>query len=157
MRSYFFALSAVIAMTSNAQAREFEAGQLWSYKTRPGDESSLVLINLVESVPKLGTVYHISVLKVHMPSWADNSRPEIDLPHFPVLKETLEKSLIAHVGERAPLDAYRNGYDTWRSAFDATRAGAFTVSVAEVISMVEETIEKNRPQSPNAAPEHNSQ
>jgi hypothetical protein len=151
VRSYLLALAAVIAVTSNAQARDFEAGQLWSYQTRPGDESSLVLINLVESVPKLGTVYHISVLKVHMPSWKDNSRPEIDLPHFPVLKETLEKSLIAHVGERAPLEAYRNGYDTWRTAFDAGRAGAFTVSVAEVVSMIEETIEKNRPQPSDTA------
>jgi hypothetical protein len=139
-------LAAVVAMTSIAHARDFEAGQLWSYQTRPGDEASLVLIDLVETVPKLGAVYHIRVLRVHLPSWKDDSRPETDLPHFPVLKEALERSLVSNVGKRAPLDAYRKGYETWRSAFDAGRSGAFSISIAEIVSIVETTVEKNRPQ-----------
>jgi hypothetical protein len=143
MRHLLF-LAAMIAMTTNAQARDFEAGQLWSYHARPGDDASLILIDLVESVPKLGAVYHISVLRVHLPSWKDSSRAETDLPHFPVLKEALEKSVIAHVGDRAPLDAYRTGYNTWRAAFDDGRAGAFTIPIAEVVSIVETTLEKNR-------------
>lgn len=144
---YLLSLVAVIAMTTNAQARDFEAGQLWSYHARPGDDASLNLINLVESVPKLGAVYHISVLRVHLPSWKDSSRPEIDLPHFPVLKAALEKSVVAH--DRGPLDAYRNGYNAWRAAFDDGRAGAFTVSIAEVISIVEAPVEKSRPSQPS--------
>ena len=146
---HLLTFAAVLVMTSNAHARDFEAGQLWSYQTRPGDEASLVLIDLVETVPKLGTVYHISVLQVHFASWKDNSRPETDLPHFPVLKEALEKSVVSNVGKRAPLDAYREGYETWRSAFDAGRAGAFSVSISEIVSIVEATIEKNRPQPSN--------
>jgi hypothetical protein len=148
-----FAILAVMAMTSPVVARDFVAGQVWSYHTRPGEEASLVLVDLVEAVPKLGTVYHISVLRVHLPSWKDNSRPETDLPHFPVLKETLEKSLVAYVGQRSPLESYRNGYDAWRSAFDAGKAGAFNISVAEIVSVVEESIERNRPQPSNDAPE----
>lgn len=139
----------LIGMASQVTARDFAAGELWSYQTRPGETSSLVLIDLVEEVPKLGAVYHISVLKVHLPSWKDSSRPETDLPHFPVLKETLEKSLVARVGNRQPLEGYRRGYDTWRSAFDACKAGAFTISVAEIIDVVEQTIAKNRPTSSN--------
>jgi hypothetical protein len=144
MRHLLF-LAAVISMTTSASARDFEAGQLWSYHSRPGDDASLILINLVESVAKLGPVYHISVLRVHLPSWKDSSRPETDLPHFPVLKVALEKSVVAHVGDRAPFDAYRNGYDTWRAALADGRAGAFTVTIAEVVAMVEATVEKNRP------------
>jgi hypothetical protein len=149
---YVFFLTAVLAMTSNAQAHDFKAGQLWSYQTRPGDEASLVLINLVESVPKLGNVYHVSVLRVHLPSWKDTSRPEIDLPHFPVLKVALDKSVVAHVGDRAPLDAYREGYATWRAASDDDGAGAFSVSIAEVVSLVEAAVEKNRPSQPANKP-----
>lgn len=139
----------LLGVASQVTARDFAAGELWSYHTRPGEEESLVLIDFVETVPKLGDVYHISVLKVHLPSWKDSSRPETDLPHFPVLKETLEKSLVARVGNRAPLEAYRRGYDTWRSAFDAGKAGAFTISIAEIIDVVEQTISKNRPKPSN--------
>jgi hypothetical protein len=39
-------------------------GQVWSYKTRPGEESSRVLINKIEAMPKLGKVFHISVSAV---------------------------------------------------------------------------------------------
>jgi hypothetical protein len=148
MRSLIF-VAALIAMTSTTQAREFEVGQLWSYHTRPGEENSLVLINFIESVPKLGTVYHISVLRVQLPNMNDGSRFETDLPHFPVLKEALDKSVVTHVGDREPNEAYRRGYDTWRAAFDAGRAGAFTVSIAEVVSIVEETVKKNSAGQPS--------
>jgi hypothetical protein len=146
---YISILAAVLVMTTNAQARDFRAGQLWSYHARPGDDASLILINLVESVPKLGAVYHISVLRVHLPSWEDNSRTEIDLPHFPVLREALEQSVIAHVGDRTPHDGYRDGYNTWRAAFDDGRAGAFSVPIAEVVSIVEAAVGKNRPNQPS--------
>jgi hypothetical protein len=139
-------IAVLLGMTSQVTARDFVAGQLWSYHTRPGEEASLVLIDLVETVPNLGAVYHISVLRVHLPSWKDDSRPETDLPHFPVLKETLEKSLVAHVGERAPLEDYRRGYEIWRDAFNAGKAGAFNISVAEIIDVVEQNVAKNRPQ-----------
>lgn len=142
---FILVIATMIAMTSVAHAKEFQEGQLWTYQTRPGDDASLVLINLVETVPKLGAVYHISVLRVHLPSWKDDSRPETDLPHFPVLKEALEKSVMANVGKRAPLEAYRVGYKTWREAFDAGQAGAFKVSIAEIVSIVETTVQKNRP------------
>ena len=141
----FFLFVAAIAMTGTASARDYSAGQLWSYQTRAGDESSLVLIDFVESVPKLGTIYHISVLQVHMPSWKDGSRSVMDLPHFPVSKVTLDNSLLAPVGTRAPFESYKAGYAEWRKAFDAGQAGVFTISVADVIATVETALLKNMP------------
>jgi hypothetical protein len=148
---HLLSIAAVITMTTGAHAQDFKAGQLCSYHARPGDEASLILINLVEPVPKLGNVYHISVLRVHLPGWKDNARPEIDLPHFPVLKEALEKSVVRHVGDRAPLAAYRSGYTTWRAAFDGGRAGAFSIPISEVVALVEATVE-NRPDQPSNKP-----
>ena len=45
-----------------AKANEYSEGQIWSYKTRPGEEKSTVLINKVESHEKLGKIFHISVI-----------------------------------------------------------------------------------------------
>jgi hypothetical protein len=147
---YLGLLATLLFMASNATARDFEVGQVWSYYARPGDEESLILINLVEEVPKLGVVYHISVLRVHMPSLNDSSRPRIDLPHFPVLKVSLEESVVALVvSQYPPLDTYRRGYETWREAFDAGRAGAFTIPIYEIVQTVEESIAKTRQQPSN--------
>ena len=135
-----------MAMANMASARDYVAGQLWSYKTRPGDESSTLLIDLVESVPKLGTIYHISVLRVQMPSLKDNSRGIMDLPHFPVSRETLDKSALELVGTREPFEPYRNGYAEWRKAFDEGHAGIFTLTVADIVGAVESIVIKNRAQ-----------
>src|SRR4051794_6583403 len=102
----------------NVQAREYVAGQLWSYKTLPGDEKSSVLINLVESAPDKSAIYHVSVLNVHISAYKGGPRRETVLPHFPVSKETLDKSLLEVVGKRSPYESYRAGYKIWRSAFD---------------------------------------
>jgi hypothetical protein len=142
-------LSALLfVMASSAGARDFEAGQVWSYYARPGDEESLILIDLVEEVPKLGVVFHISVLRVHLPSLKDASRPRTDLPHFPVLKASLEESVVALVAkDHPPLDGYRRGYETWRRAFDAGKAGAFTIPVSEIVQTIEDAIAKNFPKA----------
>ena len=44
-----------------AKASDYSEGQVWSYKTRAGEESSTVLINKVEQNDKLGKIYHISL------------------------------------------------------------------------------------------------
>jgi hypothetical protein len=134
----------IIPIAGVANARDYASGQLWSYKTRSGDESSRVLINTVESVPRLGTIYHITVFRVRMPSLNDGSREMTDIAHLPVSKATLDTSLIGLVGKRAPFSEYRSGYEQWRKAFDSGNAGAFTISLAEAIAGIEAGIRQER-------------
>jgi hypothetical protein len=54
-------LFGIIAM-SPAFAQDFAVGQIWSYKNRPTEAGSEVLINKIEDDPKLGLIFHISVL-----------------------------------------------------------------------------------------------
>lgn len=130
-------------MTMNVNAREYVAGQLWSCKSRPGDENSLILIDLVESAPDKSAIYHVSVFGVLLPTHKGGPRREADLPHFPVSKETLDKSLLEIVGERSPNESYKAGYKIWRNAFDKGEAGIFTISIAEIVSIIENQIPAN--------------
>ena len=142
MRRNFLILSLsslLIAMT-NALAQDLKEGQVWSYRTRPNEKGSTLLINKVESDAKLGSIFHISVsgLKVknrHAPSGVTQY-----LPHFPVSKKTLEDSALNRVVTATPNPEYREGYITWKQAFDAGNAGIFTISVAEIVAFVEKTV-----------------
>ena len=39
----------------------FAPGQVWTYKTRPGEEASRIIVCRVETDPKLGEIVHIHV------------------------------------------------------------------------------------------------
>lgn len=125
-----------------ASAQDFSEGQVWSYKTRKGEENSRVLINQVEENQKLGKIFHISVsgVKVKNPRIAGGI--STDLPHFPVSAETLKKSLTKLEGKRQPNPDYYEGYQTWKSAFDKGEAGIFTIDVADIVGVVETAINK---------------
>jgi len=125
-----------------AKAHDFSEGQVWSYRTRAGEESSTLLIDKVESDPKLGSIYHISVFKVRVKNSHSPTGSSIDLPHFPVSKETLEKSCVKQVGRSKPNPEYREGYAQWKQAFEQGQAGIFTISVAEIVDVVEKTLGK---------------
>lgn len=132
----------LFSMFSFAKAAEYSEGQVWSYKTRAGEEKSTVLINKIEINEKLGNIYHISLneVKVENPHIADGFSS--NLPHFPVSEETMKKSLVKLIGKSAPNPDYLEGYNTWKTAFDAGEAGIFTISVSEIVSFIEEVINK---------------
>ena len=135
-------IMSLFSMLGLAKAAEYSEGQVWSYKTRSGEEKSTVLINKIESHEKLGKIFHISVdgVKVKNPHIAGGFSTE--LPHFPVSEETLKKSLTKLIGKRSPNPEYLEGYKTWKAAFDAGEAGIFTVSISEIVGFIEETINK---------------
>lgn len=149
MRCLVF-LVGLLGLAPTAGAADFEVGQVWSYYTRPGDELSLVLINCIEEVPNLGVVYHISVLR-HVNTSDAPPRRQFELPHLPVLKKSLEASVIEIVGYQKPLDSYRRGYEIWHAAVKEGRAGAFSISIAEIVESIEQSAERATLQTSNTS------
>ena len=141
MRKYLAAVGLLLVMGASS-ARDYAAGQVWTYHVKPGDEGSTLQINKVEQDPKLGAIFHISVFGLHI------SNPRVaggiltELPHLPVSKETLDKSVesLSHAAIR-PV-AYEEGYAHWKREFDAGRAGIYTMSVAEIVTLAEQTMSR---------------
>ena len=137
-----FLIAYLLLTMQLATAADFSQGQVWSYRTRPSEPESSVLINLVETDPRFGKIFHISVRGVLVKNKQAPSGITTELPHFPVSRGTLEKSLVALQGRDSPNPDYREGYETWKQAFDAGRAGVFDASVAEIVDLIEGVVSK---------------
>lgn len=135
----------LLSIFSNASAQNFEEGQVWSYQARKGEEASRVLINKVETHAKLGKIFHISISGVKVKNQQAPGGITTDLSHFPVSQETLKKSVLKLEGKSKPSPAYQEAYHIWKNAFDKGEAGIFTIGVADIVGVVEKSI--NQPLS----------
>lgn len=141
-------LLAFTALTAGAAAQDsmlkdtteskFKVGQVWSYKTRPGEKDSAFVVVKVESHPKLGNIVHVSLRGLRM------RRPDGELisevGHMPFSEEALAESAVKIVREKGELPDFEEGYKIWREAFDAGEAGVYTVSLARAVQVMEDTL-----------------
>jgi hypothetical protein len=131
-----------------AQTQKYAEGQVWEYRTRPGEESSLLRIGKIETVGAAGEVFHISIvgLRIAVPQQPDVRLTE--LPHVPVSRRTLDQSVTKLSKTVLKSPDFSKSYADWRKNADAGRVGVFTVSVASIVGSVEETLKNNAPPAP---------
>jgi len=143
MRACFVAILIAFALGERVAAGEsqpadadFQVGQRWSYRTRPQEPESTLIIGRVENDPKLGSVIHVSVIGLRL----KNPRAEGGFgnvaAHLPISPKALRDSVIARVGDAVPDADFERGYAMWRDA----GGGVFTVSVREAVQFVEDTL-----------------
>lgn len=112
----------------------YAEGQVWEYRTRAGEEGSLLKIQKIENLPELaakGPVYHLSVTGVHLGAGLAGA-----LPHLPVSRQTLDASVTRLSTRRADFPSVEEGIAEWRRA----KGGVFTVPMTEILGFVEQTI-----------------
>ena len=126
------------SMLKDTTESKYKVGQVWSYKTRPGEKKSTFIVLKVESHPKLGNIIHIALrdLKLRKP----NGGLIEAASHLPFAEEAINMSAVKLLKEKAELPDYEEGYGLWREAFDAGKAGVYTISVAEAVGVMEETL-----------------
>ncbi|MEN3748479.1 hypothetical protein TPR58_14985 [Sphingomonas sp. HF-S3] len=127
-------LALLLAPFQSAPERaDYAVGQVWEYRTRPGEEGSLLSIRHAEKDPRGEPIYHIAIigLKVH----ADDRAIE-ELPHLPVSRKTLDASVIRLATRTATFPDGSEGIATWREA----KGGVFTISVAEIVETLEASL-----------------
>jgi hypothetical protein len=133
------------AVPAQAQAQKYAEGQGWESRTRPGVEGSLLRIGKIDTVDKVGQVFHISIvgLQIAVPERADVRLTE--LPHIPVSRQTLDQSVtkLSKTALKGP--DFSKAYAEWRKGADEGRVGVFTISVASIVGSVEETLKKSVP------------
>jgi len=109
-------------------AARYAEGQVWEYRTRPGDEGSLLKIQRVEPWPGGGQVYHISVIRVRFADHAD-----VELQHLPVSARTLDASVTRLSASSAVFPLADEGIAIWR----AESGGVFDIPLAEIVEIAD--------------------
>jgi hypothetical protein len=128
------------SMLKDTTESRYKVGQKWRYKTRPYDKGSYFIVEKVENHPKLGNIIHIAVrdLKMKNPRSPDGISDKVN--HMPFAEEAINKSAIKILKEKVDLPDYEEGYNMWREAFNAGRAGIYTITLAEAVDVMEASL-----------------
>ena len=119
---------------------ELRVGQVWTYKTRPGEEASRLTVLRLEEHPSQGGYVHISLDGLHIPNPASPSKKVMEgAGHLPFSQSAVERSVLAVESTGAEISTESmEGYQTWRAAFDAGQAGVFSTDVASGVDAMQE-------------------
>lgn len=117
---------------------ELQAGQVWSYKTRVNEVSSTLSIIKIESDSRLGNIVHIAIHDLKI-SRVNSGGVIAELPHIPIAEEAVRASL-TRLTRTEQTSAIPPGYEIWRSAFERGEAGVYSISVADCVATVEESL-----------------
>lgn len=121
---------------------KYNVGQEWKYKTRPGEENSILKILKIEEYPATGKVIHISIngLKMKDPQHLKGIADKIS--HLPITEEALDQSVISIKNDtrQMPDSTETDGYSYWKKEFDKGNAGVFSIPVSEIVNVMEKSI-----------------
>jgi hypothetical protein len=127
----------------NLTAQSYEIGQIWKYRARDGEaDSQIVIINSVRAINDT-VVYSICVEGVKLKNPWIQGGIQTTLPHAPVSQEVLDLSVLELIGIRQnPLDEYETEFQEWKEPFDRHEAGVYTITVAEILDITEQAVNK---------------
>jgi hypothetical protein len=117
---------------------KFHVGDVWEYKTRPGEEHSRLTIVRIDDSPELGIIVHVAVDNLTWKDCQDSPIPE-SVPHMPFARKAVEASVTKQVASVRSLPDYKNGYGEWKEAYSKKRAGIYIVAVQDEVSVAEKT------------------
>jgi hypothetical protein len=115
---------------SDPPSSKFRPGQIWAFKTPPGQPNAKLTVLRVEDGGKVGTVVHIALSGVSF------GNGQTTIPHLPFAESAVEQSVTTLERESGSIPDYAEGYRLWREAFDAGKGGIFSISVADAFESV---------------------
>jgi hypothetical protein len=125
---------------------KYEPGQVWTYRTRPGEESSRLTVVKVEAHDKLGTIVHVRIDGVAQKNPHSPDGVSRVIHHMPFAADAIDRSVVDLVESGVAIPtSFEEGYRIWKEAVDAGKGGVWTITVAQSISACEETLAKRRP------------
>ncbi len=125
-----------------AEAITFDVGQVWSYRTRPGEEASRIYIARIDRDLGSKSIFHLYIDGLKLKNPLIEGGVQDHLVHVPVSKEALEASVISMTQEGVIPPDISEGYIIWREAFEQGRAGVFTISLQQIVQYIEDQFAK---------------
>lgn len=115
----------------------FAAGQVWQYRTRPGEEASRAIVGRVETDDDGQVIVHVKLTELRLvsPHAPEGFYPS--LSHVPVAEEAFASSVIAPVSEPPDLAEFEDGYQMWAE----DHGGVFTISLARIVEVTEQAMQ----------------
>ena len=117
--------------------QDFQVGQVWKYKTRTNEISSTLTILKIDNFDE--TIIHISVNNLKIKSGNDFQNI---LQHSPISVKALKKSVIKVIENIETTEDFQEGYKLWKSAFDSGEAGVCSITVSEIVTFIESSLNK---------------
>ena len=139
-----FPLVIGLLMSQISIAADYKQGQVWKYKAREGEESSLLYIVRIDTEKGYGSIYHIYVDGLRIRNAHLKGGFQSTLPHSPVDRTTLDASVTELVRETKDMPDISAGYTAWREPFDAGKAGVFNIPVNKIIEYIEQAANSAR-------------
>ena len=124
----YFIIFLLSAMSSLVSAADLQEGQVWKYRTRFGEDGSTVTVLKVENYKDLGRVVHLRVDKIQMKNPVKGNMIT-DIPHLPFKDAAVQNSVTKLVRQSPTVPDFKEGYDIWKAAYLAGKAGAFDTNV----------------------------
>jgi hypothetical protein len=125
-----------------ATSEQFAQGQVWVYKTRPGEEASRAPVGGIETAAEVGTIVHVNLTGLRIKNPAMPGGFSSVISHAPISELALSASVTELTKETSDLDGFREGYDSWLSSFCAGDAGVFSIPLSQVVEFIEQTLAK---------------
>ncbi|MEM1045419.1 MAG: hypothetical protein AAGL24_04685 [Pseudomonadota bacterium] len=122
-------------------AQPFKAGQTWRMQGRPQDEDARIHVLAVIENGAVGRIYSIALtgVRIRNPGFADGVQSF--LPHAPVTHDVLAADaieLVDHDGPTVDHPDFSDAYSEFRALYDKGEAGVFTISLAEILDLIEQ-------------------
>jgi hypothetical protein len=117
-------------------AENYEVGQIWSYKTRPQEKNSTLMVLRIDNTSKLGQVVFVGLkdVRVMHPSGKILS----SMSPLPFTKDALDRSVIKLLGKTDKLMESNFGYQKWKEAqFAGKQPPTYVKPVAEIVNALE--------------------
>jgi hypothetical protein len=113
---------------------KFAPGQVW--KVAALDSNARLVVLRVERTRDGERIIHAAVegIEIKTPQGVQSR-----IGHLPFARAALDSSVTELAG-KAELPPFEEGYRLWREAFEKGEGGVFTVSVAEAVEFVGQTV-----------------
>lgn len=120
--------------------REFERGQRWTYRTRPGEETSTALILHFERSPDGSGIVSVQLDNLRIQNSASPSGLTELIGHVPVAEDNFDSSVLELIEAQAALPEDESGYQQWLEAFQRGEAGVFPLDLAEIVEAMAQAL-----------------
>ena len=127
------------ATPKTTEGHGYLAGQVWTYRTRPGEEASRLVILKVDPHETLGHIIHVRIEGV---SFAYAKASDTDagvIPFLPFTQDAITRSVIDLITSRTNLPDFSDEYEVWKKTrLEKDRpTPAISTPVAEKIGEIE--------------------